>query len=118
MTKSFTDTPCNSGGIPGSRLDDFGDPDTGDLVVDIGDFDRTEVSILANEAELGVKGDSDPNEGCDVVCVMSDDWKELSKLALPAYPSLIGLCPNVGAGDGVLPIDEKKHSDITFNSIS
>lgn len=98
----MTDTPCNSGGIPGSRLDDFGDPDTGDLVSDIGDLERNDVSNFEKEAEAGVeKEDSDPNEGCDVVCVRSEEWKELSKLA--ANPSPIGLCPKVGAGDWLLP---------------
>lgn len=63
FTKSFTDTPCNSGGIPGSRLDDFGDPDTGDLVIDIGDLERTDMSNFESDAELGVNGDSDPNDG-------------------------------------------------------
>lgn len=74
FTKSLTDTPCNSGGIPGSRLDDFGDPDTGDLVSDIGDLERNDVSNFEKEAEAGVeKEDSDPNEGCDVVCVRSEE---------------------------------------------
>jgi hypothetical protein len=35
------------------------------------------------------------------VCVRSEEWKELSKLA--ANPSPIGLCPKVGAGDWLLP---------------
>ena len=67
FTRSFTDTPCHSGGIPGSRLDDFGDPDIGDLVVDIGDFERTDVSCFEKEADRGVNGEADPNEGCDAV---------------------------------------------------